>query len=422
MERSNRVRALAVLLAVGIVAMGVILMSPNAQAATRTWDTDADFNAGTLSGVEVIGTGAPATVQLIKDVTDWKNEAPPANPGAREGPAMVYDSTNGVVVLFGGYNGAYLADTWVYVVSANNWTNRNPATHPSAREYPAMSFDASNGTVVLFGGVSNLGSEADTWEYSVATNVWLQTTPATSPPALNSYSMAYYASAQRTVLAGQNSISNSMETWAYNVATDMWTNRVASFTPARSGQGVAYHAAFDRLVLYGGSFQFSTYGDTWEYDYTANSWTMTVADGSGPPPRSLMGLSYRSSDSSVWLFGGNDGGPRGDTWRYFDFFGTRTWASVSTQRSPSARDTFGITDMTSSQKSIVFGGVLAGGGRASDTWSLGPAYHSSGIWTSATADSGGANVNWGNLTWSPTTQPAGAVLRFQVATSNDRAG
>src|SRR5437016_6011745 len=293
MERSNRVRALAVLMAVGIVAMGVVLMSPNALAATRTWDTDADFNAGTLSSVEVIGTGAPATVQLIKDVTDWKNEAPPANPGAREGPAMVYDSTNGVVVLFGGYNGVNLADTWAYLVSANTWTNR-----------------------------------------------------------------------------------------------------VAAFTPARSGHGVAYHAGFDRLVLYGGAFLFSTYGDTWEYNYAANSWTMTVAGGSGPPARSSMGLSYRSVDSAAWLFGGNNGGPLGDTWRYFDFFGTRTWVSVPTSRSPPARDTFGITDMTSSQKSIVFGGVLTGGGRASDTWSLGPAYHSSGVWTSATADSGGANVNW----------------------------
>ena len=421
MERSNRVRALAVLMAAGIVAMAIVLLSPNALAATRTWDTDADFNAGTFSGVVVVGTGAPATVELVKDATDWRNEAPPANPGAREGPAMAYDSTNNLVVLFGGYNGLNQADTWVYSPSANNWTNKNPASHPSARAYSGMSFDKSNGTIVLFGGVSDLQNERDTWEYNAATNVWTQTTPATSPPALTSDSMAYYATAQRSVLVGQSSVSGSMETWAYNVATDTWANRVATFSPARSGQGVAYHAALDRLVLFGGAALFTVYGDTWEYNYVANTWTNTVAGGSGPPARTSMGLSYRSTDSSVWLFGGDNGSPFSDTWRYFDVGGTRTWFSVGTQRSPQARSLFGITDITANNKSVIFGGVLISG-RASDTWSLGPAYRSSGTWTSATADSGGATVNYGNLTWSPTTQAPGTVLRFQVAASNDPAG
>ncbi len=422
MVRSNRVRALAVLVAVGIVTMGFVLSLPMAQAVTRTWDTDADFNAGTLSSVQVIGTGAPATLQLIQDATDWKNEAPASNPGAREGPAMAYDSTNNLIVLFGGYNAGNLADTWAYSPSANTWTNQNPATAPSARAYSAMAFDASNGTIILFGGVSDAQSEADTWEYNAVTNVWVQTTPTTSPPAMGSYSMAYYASATRTVLVGQNVITSNMETWAYDVSADTWSNRVASFVPARSGQGVAYHAGLDRLVLFGGSFLFSLYGDTWEYDYGANSWTNTLATGSGPSARASMGLSYRSTDSAVWLFGGNDGSARADTWRYFDFSGSRTWSNMPTQRSPPARQTFGVADQASNGKSVIFGGILAGGGLASDTWSLGPAYRGSGTWTSATSDSGGANVDWLTLTWSPTAQPAGAVLRFQVATSNDPAG
>jgi len=422
MVRSNRERALAVLMAVGIVTMGFILTLPNAQAATRTWDTDADFNAGALSSVEVVGTGAPATVQLIQDATDWRNEAPASNPGAREGPAMAFDSTNNLVVLFGGYNLGNLADTWVYSPSANTWTNQNPATAPSARAYSAMAFDASNGTIVLFGGVSDAQSEADTWEYNAAANVWVQTTPATSPPAMGSYSMAYYASATRSVLVGQSLITSNMETWAYDVSADTWTNRGASFTPARSGQGLAYHAGLDRLVLFGGSFLFTLYGDTWEYGYGANTWTNTLATGSGPSARAAMGLSYRSADSAVWLFGGDDGSARADTWRYFDFSGTRTWSNIPTQRSPPARHTFGMADQASIGKSVIFAGILSGGTLASDTWSLGPAYRGSGTWTSATADSGGANVDWSTISWSPTAQPSGAVVRFQTATSNDPSG
>ena len=424
MGRSLGVRALAVLIIVVIVTMGFVLTWPSVQAATRTWDTDVDFNAGTLNGVAVIGTGTPASVQLLQDATDWKNEAPSSNPSAREGAAMAYDSTNARVVLFGGLGTVELSDTWVYDPSANTWTNRNPATHPSARTQAAMAFDTCNGTIVLFGGISAAANERDTWEYNVATNQWTNTTKPTAPPAMESYTMAYYSTVQRNVLVGRSTTSGAMQTWAYDVTTDTWANRVATFSPARSGQGVAYHAAFDRLVLFGGSSLFSTYGDTWEYNYNANSWTNTVADGSGPPARALLGLSYRSEDSAVWLFGGSDSGGNSlaDTWRYRDLLGSRTWSSTPTQRSPSARNTFGITDITANKKSVLFGGVLAGGSHASDTWSIGPAYRSSGDWTSANADSGGANVDWLTLTWSPTSQPPGAVLRFQTQTSNDPAG
>jgi len=152
---------------------------------------------------------------------------------------MAYDSTNGRVVLFGGLTTTEQSDTWVYDPSANTWTDRNPATHPTARTGAAMSFDSGNGTIVLFGGFSGAGAERDTWEYNVATNQWTQTTPSTSPPIMETYSMAYYSTVQRNVLASKGQASQTMQTWAYDVTTDTWVNRVASFAPARSGQGLA---------------------------------------------------------------------------------------------------------------------------------------------------------------------------------------
>ena len=422
----SSVRLLSVLLVVALAFAGFVgltFLAPNAQAATWTQDTDADFNLGTLSGTEVVGTGAPATVQLIRDATDWRNELPGTNPGPREGPAIAYDATNGLVVLFGGYDGVNLGDTWEYTPGTNTWTQTS-TTGPSPRAYAGLTFDSFNGTVVLFGGVSDLQSEADTWEYNAATNTWYQTTPATSPPAMGSYSLTYDSTAQRVILVGQSLVTSFMVTWAYDVVADTWANRAATFSPPRSGQAITYDAALDRTVLFGGSFLFTTYGDTWEYNYGANSWTNTVPDGSGATARTNHGLSYRTTDNAVWLFGGVTGaGPASDTWRYFDVGGTRTWTNVPTQRSPPARSLFGITDEASaSKKSFIYGGVLAGGGRASDTWSLGPAYRSTGFFTSRTFDSGGANVNWNTLSWVPTSQPALTTLRFQIAASNDPAG
>jgi len=420
MARSPWVRVLSVLLVGSLAFVGVVLTVPNdAQAATQTWDSDGDFNLGTYTGTEVLGSGPGAYVQLVQDATDWRNHAPASNPGAREGVALAYDSTNNVVVAFGGYDGAYHGDTWEYDPSANTWTQTS-STGPSARELAGMAFDSSVSRIVLFGGLSATDLENDTWEYNAATNSWQQicATDSCAPPRFASYSLAYHSAASRTIIASQGLDTNLMQTWAYNAATDTWQNRGATFAPVRASHGLAYHAGLNRVVLFGGSFFVTVYGDTWEYDYTANSWTLRVPDGNGPPARTSMGMGYRYSDSAVWMFGGSSGTPFSDTWRYFDVSGTRVWTNVPTQRSPSARELFSMTDEAANERSYIYGGAQAGGFRASDTWSIGPAFRGVGNWESPTFDSLGANADWNTLSWIGTT-PAGTILRFQTASADE---
>src|SRR3990172_7108469 len=157
MSRSSLTRAVVVVLVALLGFTALVLTVPPARAATWTQDSDTDFNAGTLNGVQVVGTGLPATLQLSKDATDW--------------------------------------------------TNDNPATHPSAREALAMAYDTANNLVVLFGGVNSVsGFLNDTWEYATATNTWTQRTPVPSPPPLESYHLAFDSGSgvNRSVLAGRN--------------------------------------------------------------------------------------------------------------------------------------------------------------------------------------------------------------------------
>ena len=85
-------------------------------------------------------------------------------PSARRGPVMVYDSAYGATVLFGGYAGSDLDDTWKY--DGVNWSQQNPASKPSARRCQAMAYDSARGLVVLFGGRGDAGGYVnDTWEY-----------------------------------------------------------------------------------------------------------------------------------------------------------------------------------------------------------------------------------------------------------------
>ena len=63
---------------------------------------------------------------------------------------MAYDPGTGQLVLFGGYDGGFLDDTWTW--NGSTWTQMTPATSPPARDSASMAYDPGTGQLVLFGG------------------------------------------------------------------------------------------------------------------------------------------------------------------------------------------------------------------------------------------------------------------------------
>ena len=63
-----------------------------------------------------------------------------------------------------------------------NWAQQSPATSPPASESASMAFDPATGDMVLFGGYNNtLGALSETWTWDGSN--WAEQSPATSPPA-----------------------------------------------------------------------------------------------------------------------------------------------------------------------------------------------------------------------------------------------
>ncbi len=60
---------MSLILTFGLIALGSVVFGVNVEATGRTYTTDADFDEGTLVGVEVVGTGVPARLQLSKVTT-----------------------------------------------------------------------------------------------------------------------------------------------------------------------------------------------------------------------------------------------------------------------------------------------------------------------------------------------------------------
>lgn len=98
----------------------------------------------------------------------WK-EIPIKGPPARDHHAMAYDAERKKVVIFGGFNRAYLGDTWEY--DGRQWVQVD-STGPMVRGgKPGMAYDKARKRIILFGGGIGGGTSLqpqamnDTWEW-----------------------------------------------------------------------------------------------------------------------------------------------------------------------------------------------------------------------------------------------------------------
>lgn len=112
---------------------------------------------------------------LYNDTWEWngivwvRRSVGPLAP--RSQPAMAFDSSRGVTVLYGGWTDtSYFSDTWEW--NGTRWTSR-PVTGPGQRYLHAVAFDASRAQTVLYGGyLYFFNANAESWLYGV---------PCTSP-------------------------------------------------------------------------------------------------------------------------------------------------------------------------------------------------------------------------------------------------
>jgi hypothetical protein len=229
---------------------------------------------------------------------------------------MTFDVTDGYVVLFGGstFGGSsffppYLNDTWSYV--GGNWTNLTSTvvTAPPGRESAPMVWDASDGYVVMYGGRGMFGNFSgnlsSTWAYVGGT--WWQAVAFGGPN--NEGAMAYDAVDSYVLFFGGSvpSGGTSAKTWSYHsgVWTDL-TPLIASSPPSRANPAMATDPNLPGVLLFGGIGQPSSggwvyYNDTWGY---ANlTWTL-LSNASGPSPREQSQMVFDAADNETVLFGG----------------------------------------------------------------------------------------------------------------------
>lgn len=276
-------------------------------------------------GVVMFG-GATATGACYGDTLFWNGvgwypSIGSGAPAARMGHDMVADTANGRIVMFGGYNGTTLADTWQLRLTSwgYQWSQLAPFGWPAARRNHAMAYDARRHSVVMFGGADASGQFlGDTWELVFQQPLglqWLHRYPAQSPPRRWGHSMAYDEARRVVVLTGGygnpqcgNGCASFLDdVWEYDGVTWRQRARPTSTLPfAREGAAFAWDPLHERCVLQGGGANGGYWPDTWYYDAPLDRVAMAGADGTlrctrFPAAGSTVTFSFPTDYGYGWL-------------------------------------------------------------------------------------------------------------------------
>jgi N-acetylneuraminic acid mutarotase len=367
---------LCCLLLVGVVGCGSGPTTTTMSGTTSTALTETTTPAvsETAAGVSTTSTVAATTTPAATGT--WTNLNPTgATPPARASHAMVYDSTDSKVILFGGWETADFSDTWAYDPAANTWTDLSPPGDvPPARHDHAMAYDAGSGKVILFGGTAASTAQElnDTWAYDPTTNTWSDLKPAGAVPDPRiGHSMVYDPVAKKVTLFGGSSHGGrNGDIWAYDSAANTWTkvSPTGDAPFARYGCPLVYDSGLGKVLLVGGSDgHFVTMHETWAYDSAANAWTKLSPKGNVPPGRAYFAMAYDSDTRQTVLFGGQGVAALDDTWLYDS--AANAWTKVDpASDAPSARMYPAMVYATKAGTMILFGG-LDGKTVFNDTWS-----------------------------------------------------
>ena len=172
------------------------------------------------------------------------------------GSGATYDPVRQQVILFGGrpywqfdYNGMFAWD-------GNNWVALSPATTPVGRALHGLTTDRARNRVVMFGGY-NGNVLNDTWEWDGSN--WTQfATSGPNPGHLGAPAMAYHAARNKIVLFGGSATAD--DTWEWDGAS--WNTLSPQTSPSPRASAMVYDASQAKLVMFGGGPQ----DDTWLSD------------------------------------------------------------------------------------------------------------------------------------------------------------
>ena len=294
--------------------------------------------------------------------SSWSQLFPAISPTARSYLAMTYDAASHKVVMFGGYDGGYLNDTWTF--DGTTWTRVNTPTAPPGRANAQMAYDRLTHKVVLFGGYDGRHYLGDTWLWDGRASTWTQAFPTHSPRAVTG-PMVFPDPNDDHVdeFGGFDGAFYQASMWQWN-GFDWILLNPAMVPYARSSAAVGVNTFANQVVMFGGLGDVNP-NNTWTYDGT--TWTMQ-SPPTQPPLVYASSAIFDPNLRATVLFGGGSGGvDQNSTWGWTGF----NWRQLVPTQSPGVREGAGIAYDVALGHAIIFGGQ-DGNLLLNDTWEFTP--------------------------------------------------
>jgi len=204
---------------------------------------------------------------------DWHAVAD-GSPVARNEGAFGWDPVRGQAVLFGGSSlpgqpvAMHFDDTWTY---DGRWHRHALAVHPGARSYAAFAWSPVDSALLLFGGLPAISNDTWTWHG----NVWVQRTPATSPPPRYGMAMAQDPAGGVLLFGGRDVLGTTIfgDQWSWDGIN--WQLRTPAAMPSPRAYALATYDPLRNVLVLIGGYGGQYFQQTWEWD--GGQWTQRAA-------------------------------------------------------------------------------------------------------------------------------------------------
>jgi serine/threonine protein kinase len=268
------------------------------------------FSFPSFNAQAPISTGAPATL--------------------RSGHSMVWDDHDNLVLVFGGIDdsGHLLNDLWSYSPVSGQWKQLTPAGAagscsngssgvPSPRMNAAMVWDSADQQVLLYGGLgANNRYLGDLWSFSLSTGAWTDIACSDNGPGVRAAGAVWNGS-QMLVLGGMNKYGLLSDFWAYTPGSNGGWQELATSTPLgqRTYSTLVWDSSDGRLYVFGG-LDINGLQENDFYVYSASKgWSsITPKTSDNPLPRQQGMGTWDSRDHLLLLMGGWENGQTEPFW------------------------------------------------------------------------------------------------------------
>lgn len=249
----------------------------------------------------------------------------------RAGHSMVWDARDNLLLVFGGINnqGAVLNDLWAYSPGSGNWTQLSAqqavqsgstcGAVPAPRMNAAMVWDSVDQKVLMYGGVDASNNYfGDLWSFDPAAKTWTAIQCANNSPGSRA-SNAVWDGQHMFVLGGLNGNGFLKDFWMYTPGGS-W-QQLADFPAGPRGyQTVVWDSHDSRLYTFGGlDANGLQQSDFWMYSPNSGWAQVMPASANNPLGRQEAIGTWDAKNNVLLMMGGwetGQGVPFWGVWVY----------------------------------------------------------------------------------------------------------